>query len=178
MAQYGQRLLVGQSVSKFGKAGEPAMITKVDRFTADGTYTPATGVTYAVAYIRAGGGGVGTTTSAGGAGGTSSVAFASGTISATGGNAANQNLNFVYNLVQVAGVANSGYGAWRSGHSDPSVNAGGQSIYAGNGAIIVAGGAVTAGVGIAVTVGAGGTAGSTGVAGGSGYVYIEYQVKA
>ena len=178
MAQYGQRLLVGQSVSKFGKAGEPAMITKVDRFTADGTYTPAAGVTYAIAHIRAGGGGVGTASA--GTGGTSSVAFAGGTISASGG------IGHTVNIAVVsarAGAANSGQGAVQASFStsiagefreDKSPG----SIEGGTGAYIVAGGAVTAGVGIAVTVGAGGTAGTSGAAGGSGYVYIEYQVKA
>jgi hypothetical protein len=39
---------------------------KVERFTADGTFTPPAGVTYAVAHIRAGGGGVGASSGAGG----------------------------------------------------------------------------------------------------------------
>jgi hypothetical protein len=59
-------------------------MTNVEAFTASGTFTPPAGVTYAIAHIRAGGGGVGRG-AAGGAGGTSSVAFAGGTISATGG---------------------------------------------------------------------------------------------
>ena len=142
---------------------------QVTAFTASGTFTPPTGVTYAIAYITAGGGGVGSTA---GNGGTSSVAFAGGTISATGGNA---------NLITppagasyvTAGVANSGQGAWGSGGSS---GANYQSGLATNGAYIVAGGAVTAGVGITVTVGAGGTAGSPGAVGGSGYVYIEFEV--
>jgi hypothetical protein len=57
-------------------------MTQVDAFTASGTWTVPAGVTYAIAHIRAGGGGVGATA---GAGGTSSVAFAGGTVSATGG---------------------------------------------------------------------------------------------
>jgi len=149
-------------------------VMKVDRFTASGTWTVPAGVTYAVAHIRGGGGGTGTSGSTGGAGGTSSVAFASGTISATGGNLANQANGFAYNIVNVAGVANSGNGAWRSGHSDPGVNAGGQSVLAGDGAYVVAGADVTPAASITVTVGDGGTAGSTGGAGGSGYVWIEY----
>jgi len=143
--------------------------TNVAAFTASGTWTVPAGVTYAVAYIRAGGGGVGATA---GNGGTSSVAFAGGTVSATGGNA---------NLITppsaspytTAGVANSGQGAWGSGGSS---GANYQSGLATNGAYIVAGGAVTPAASITVTVGAGGTAPAAGAAGGSGYVYIEFEV--
>lgn len=144
---------------------ERKMITKIDRFTADGTFTPPAGVTYAIAHIQGGGGGTGGTSTAGG---TSSVAFAAGTISATGGNANTQGANGHTR----AGQANSGQGGWSRANDDSS------NLSGGNGAYIVAGGAVTAGVGIAVTVGAGGTAGSAGGAGGSGYVWIEYQVTA
>jgi len=142
------------------------LMTQVTAFTASGTFTPPTGVTYAIAHIRAGGGGVGATA---GTGGTSSVAFAGGTISATGGepmtagvqaSAANTN----------AGAANSGNGA------RALVSAADRYAVGQNGSYVVAGGAVTAGVGITVTVGAGGTAGTNGAAGGSGYVWIEYQV--
>ena len=42
---------------------------KVDRFTADGTFTPPDGVTYAVAHIRGGGGGIGQGTGTSGDGG-------------------------------------------------------------------------------------------------------------
>jgi hypothetical protein len=35
-------------------------VTNVEAFTASGTFTPPAGVTYAIAHIRAGGGGVGT----------------------------------------------------------------------------------------------------------------------
>ena len=145
-------------------------VQNVTAFTASGTFTPPTGVTYAVAHIRAGGGGAGRASS--GAGGTSSVAFASGTISATGGNLANNGGNAAD--IAVAGVANSGQGAFTSGYFNaPDQNV---SATAGNGAYIVAGGAVTPGTGITVTVGAGGTAGTNGAAGGSGYVWIEYFV--
>jgi hypothetical protein len=140
-------------------------MTEVTAFTASGTFTPPTGVTYAIAHIRAGGGGAGDSSS--GAGGTSSVAFASGTISATGGNLANTTAS----SVSVAGATNSGQGA------SARASSGSYQSKAGDGAYIVAGGAVTAGVGITVTVGAGGTAGTNGgAAGGSGYVWIEYQV--
>lgn len=142
-------------------------MTEVTRFTASGTFTPPAGVTYAIAHIVAGGGGCGAATS--GAGGSSSVAFASGTVTATGGNPADITAGYTQ---AVAGVANSGYGAGGV--------AGGAGMGGGSqncGAIIVAGGVVTPAVGIAVTVGAGGAAGTfTGAAGGSGYVYIEYTV--
>jgi hypothetical protein len=144
-------------------------VMKVDRFTADGTFTPPAGVTYAVAHIQAGGGGTGRASN--GAGGTSSVAFAGGTISATGG-AAGGNLSTYGNQI-TAGVANSGTGAFGSSSRDGSVE-GNVTSKGGDGAYIVAGGAVTPGTGIAVTVGAGGVAGTSGAAGGSGYVWIEY----
>jgi hypothetical protein len=137
---------------------------KVTRFTASGTFTPPTGVTYAVAYITAGGGGAGDSA---GTGGTSSVAFASGTVSATGGGPANYGMTGTAGA-RIAGPANSGQGAQCLSSSANSF------ATAQNGALITAGGAVTAGTGITVTVGDGGIAGSPGVAGGSGYVYIEY----
>jgi len=141
-------------------------MTEVTAFTASGTFTPPTGVTYAIAHIRAGGGGVYATA---GAGGNSSVAFAGGTITATGGAAMTETGNSGA-TVRNAGAANSGNGA-------QGVNNGlTHSVLGQNGAYVVAGGAVTAGVGITVTVGAGGTAGTNGAAGGSGYVWIEYQV--
>ena len=143
-------------------------MTNVEAFTASGTFTPPTGVTYAIAHIRAGGGGVGTASS--GTGGTSSVAFAGGTISATGG--AGVNASGTYSAAHAA-PANSGFGAiGTSNGGNPIVGSG-----TADGAYIVAGGAVTPAVGITVTVGAGGTAGTgTSAAGGSGYVWIEYQV--
>ena len=145
-------------------------VTNVAAFTASGTWTVPAGVTYAIAHIRGGGGGAGRT--AGGAGGTSSVAFAGGTVSATGGNGGGDGTNSGDN--SVAGVANSGQGAYHQG----ALNTNDQNFatIAGNGAYVVAGGAVTPAASITVTVGAGGTAGGTGAAGGSGYVWIEYQV--
>jgi hypothetical protein len=41
-------------------------VTNVEAFTASGTFTPPAGVTYAIAHIRAGGGGVGCKLQAGG----------------------------------------------------------------------------------------------------------------
>jgi hypothetical protein len=58
-------------------------VTNVEAFTASGTFTPPAGVTYAIAHIRAGGGGAGSSVAAQAA--IVSVAFAGGTISATGG---------------------------------------------------------------------------------------------
>jgi hypothetical protein len=40
-------------------------VTNVEAFTASGTFTPPAGVTYAIAHIRAGGGGTGTGSSGG-----------------------------------------------------------------------------------------------------------------
>jgi len=155
----------GSSWTKLGGA-----MTKVDAFSTSGTFTPPAGVTYAIAHIRAGGGGVGT--SGAGAGGTSSVAFAGGTISASGGNLS-QIAGAKY--AARAGATNSGQGAQTSGIETTSGSSHPVNNAAGDGAYIVAGGAVTAGVGITVTVGAGGTAGTSGAAGGSGYVWISYQ---
>jgi hypothetical protein len=141
-------------------------VTEVAAFTASGTFTVPAGVTYAIAHIRGGGGGVGD--SVGGAGGTSSVAFAGGTISATGGNGGGTSAT----STSVAGATNSGQGAFARGTSTA-----GFQQKAGDGAYIVAGGAVTPAASITVTVGAGGTAGTNGgAAGGSGYVWITYQV--
>ena len=153
------------SVALVFPTGGSVKTPRITAFTASGTFTPAAGVTYAVAHIRAGGGGVGTGSS--GTGGTSSVAFAGGTISATGGVGSNApNTTSAFNN---AGATNSGNGANRN-----ATDSGNDFYNQGqNGAYIVAGGAVTPGTGIAVTVGAGGTAGTSGAAGGSGYVYIE-----
>lgn len=146
--------------------------TNVATFTASGTWTVPTGVTYAIATIRGGGGGMGTAAS--GTGGTSSVAFAGGTVSAVGGAGVNHGL--AASISGAAGAANSGEGARGGGlwgaASQTSFGAG----IGGNGALITAGGAVTAGASITVTVGAAGAAGTSGIAGGSGYVFIEYEV--
>ena len=147
-------------------------MTNVEAFTASGTFTPPAGVTYAIAHIRAGGGGAGSASA--GAGGTSSVAFAGGTVSATGGAAYNVSGGDTH--TSYAGAANSGWGAlYRSWNGSFAADQS-QSANAGAGAYIVAGGAVTPSTGITVTVGAGGTAGTNGAAGGSGYVWIEYLV--
>ncbi len=159
------------SVALVFPTGGSVKTPRITRFTADGTFTPATGVTYAVAYILAGGGGCGRASS--GAGGNSSVAFAGGTITATGGTASNGNVAAVSFVTATAGTVNSGQGATGSVFRQESTLSEGHVWNARDGALIVAGGAVTPGTGIAVVVGAGGAAGTNGAAGGSGYVYIE-----
>lgn len=149
---------------------ERKMITKVDRFTASGTWTVPAGVTYAIAHIRAGGGG---TNAGAGNGGTSSVAFASGTVSATGGNAVDASGYSGLSGNATSGAANSGQGGFGI-RNDNTVNY--PNLKGGDGAYVVAGAAVTPAASITVTVGAGGVAGTNGGAGGSGYVWIEYQV--
>lgn len=140
--------------------------TNVAAFTASGTWTVPAGVTYAVATIYGGGGGAGITS---GDGGSSSVAFASGTVTANGGNK--------FTMSQVdggsAGAANSGNGATAF---KSVINTSQGGVAAQNGAIITAGATVTPAASITVTVGAGGTASAPGAAGGSGYVYITYEV--
>lgn len=140
--------------------------TNTATFTASGTWTVPAGVTYAIAYIRGGGGAAAVTA---GAGGSSSVAFASGTVTATGGTA----FTMVQSDAGAAGVANSGQGgkAYKS-----VINTSMGGVSAQDGALITAGAAVTPAASITVTVGAGGTAAGGGSAGGSGYVYIEYEV--
>jgi hypothetical protein len=144
-------------------------VTNVARFTASGTWTVPAGVTYAIAHIRAGGGGSG---GGAGQGGTSSVAFAGGTVSATGG-LATTGPDYTGVGEPRAGQANSGQAA--TGNY-LSATYGIMQYWAHDGAYIVAGGAVTPAASITITVGAGGTAGTNGAAGGSGYIWIEYQV--
>jgi hypothetical protein len=146
-------------------------VTKVAAFTASGTWTVPAGVTYAIAHIRAGGGGVGTAST--GSGGNSSVAFASGTITATGGTGINVGTG---GTAARAGATNSGQGAFRSGSDDlGSGNFNNLENIGGDGAYIVAGADVTPAASITVTVGAGGVAGTNGAAGGSGYVWITFE---
>lgn len=143
-----------------------ATVTNVDEFTASGTWTVPAGVTYAIAHIRAGGGGVGSGGSPG-QGGTSSVAFAGGTASATGG-LGMTGPGAVGNAQ--AGAANSGFGASYSSTSSGFYTKGQDGAYIVHGATVTPAGSIT------VTVGAGGTAGTNGAAGGTGYVWIEYVV--
>jgi hypothetical protein len=141
-------------------------VTNVAAFTASGTWTVPAGVTYAIANIRGGGGSASRT--GGGAGGNSSVAFASGTITADGGGAYT-NGNNANHTEFVTGAPNSGAPGLASERTVLQASGGW-------GSYVVAGATVTPGASITVTVGAGGTAGTSGAAGGSGYVWIEYQV--
>ena len=154
--------------------GGATMIKKVDRFTASGTWTVPTGVTYAVAHMLGGGGSGGGWNVIGNTGGTSSVAFAGGTVSALGGKGGNSNNSSSTGGASVgAQSANSGRGGAPSSHA----SGGSRGTDA---QVVVAGAAVTAGASITVTVGAGGVApvGASGgveaADGGSGYVWIEY----
>jgi hypothetical protein len=147
-------------------------MTEVAAFTASGTWTVPAGVTYAIAHIRAGGGSTGTASVA--AGGNSSVAFAGGTVTATGGNGLQAQYSAA-GSTHAAGQANSGNGA-QTAANDGIQATSYATPKAQDGAYIVAGGAVTPAASITITVVAGGTAGTNGAAGGSGYIWIEYQV--
>lgn len=140
----------------------------VATFTASGTWTVPAGVTYAIATIIGGGGGM--SNAGAGTGGTSSVAFSGGTVSAVGG--AGLNIGFAATS-GTSGTANTGLGArseyvWSSAAYTQFGAAGAQ-----DGAKIVYGGAVTAGASITITVGSGGAGSQTG---GTGLVYIEFEV--
>ena len=144
----------------------PVFQKKIARFTGDGTWTVPAGVTYAIAHMLGGGGGIGVAATAGN-GGDSTVAFASGTVVAPGAS----RVPSTPLSTAAAGPANSGQSAvgQRSESPDRSAMGGG-----GTSQYTVAGAAVTPAASITVIVGAGGTAGTDGAAGGSGYVYIEY----
>jgi hypothetical protein len=144
-------------------------MTKVERFTAGGTWTVPAGVTYARATIQGGGGGIGTASS--GAGGTSSVAFAGGTVSAAGGFLINT-AGTMADAATFAGLANTGRGAFLMSNTTQINVLAGTS----DGVLAYSGAAVTPGASITITVGNGGVAGTNGAAGGSGYVFIEYEV--
>jgi hypothetical protein len=150
---------------------------RVDHFTANGTWTPPAGVTYAIAYVRGGGGGVGR--SASGTGGTTTVNFPSGAISAGGGagqsTAPAGGSHYAGDIRTRSGAPNSGSGAryfGADGVTGVPLTAGGPAGR--DGAFIVGAGTVTPGQGVTVTIGTGGSAGTSGAAGASGYAYIEY----
>jgi hypothetical protein len=155
------------SVSIFGDGrieGIP-LNKKIATFTSSGTWTVPAGVTYAIAHMMGGGGGIGTGTT-GANGGDSSVAFASGTVTALGLAKA---LGGNSGSLTVAGAANTGQNAQ---HFNTGIS--GLASGAATNTYIVAGAAVTPAASITVTVGAGGASGTGGSTGGSGYVYIEY----
>jgi hypothetical protein len=148
--------------------GVGSMSKRIEAFTASGTWTVPTGVTYAIAHMMGGGGGSGRSAS-GSDGGASSVAFAGGTVTANGRAKALASINT--SGVAVAGGANTGQsGQFSAADASGRVS----SSDGGVGVFIVVADAVTPAASITVTVGAGGAAGTDGAAGGSGYVFIEY----
>lgn len=149
----------------------PVTQKKIAAFTASGTWTVPAGVTYAIAHMVGGGGGANNTGA--GNGGASSVAFASGTVTANGGAAHNQSL-WETGKAASDGPNNSGAGGTFSGYWAGGTNQINGGVAAASGSRIVTGAAVTPAASVTVTVGAGGTAGTGGAAGGSGYVYIEF----
>lgn len=146
-------------------------VKKIASFTSSGTWTVPTGVTYAIAHIRGGGGGTGASASGAGDGGNSSVAFAGGTVTATGGTKAGGAGVTLYPGEASTPPANSGQGAKSISGGSGTFS---WSVIATDGTFIVSGATVTPAASITVTVGAGGTAGTDGEAGASGYVWIEY----
>ena len=144
----------------------PVTQKKIEAFTGSGTWTVPAGVTYAIAHMLGGGGGIGEGNT-GGAGSASSVAFTGGTVSANGGTLCRYGNGIISSAS--AGPANSGRSASQSTNIEHAYNDGSAQAQ-----WIVAGAVVTPAESITVTVGNGGSAGTDGAAGGSGYVYIEY----
>jgi len=138
---------------------------RVVSFTGNGTWTVPAGVTYAIAYMMGGGGGVATQLT-GGNGSDSSVAFASGTVIGPGQNRVPGSGPAAGQVVQ-AGKNGIGANAATGDGQGPSGSS--PNTY------VVHGAAVTPGASISVVVGAGGSGGTApSAAGGSGHVYIEY----
>lgn len=159
------------------------MPKRVDLFIASGTWTAPTGVTYAIANIRAGGGGgAGSYNGTAGNGSTGGSSSAFGTTALGGAGAHRSNLNGDGNIAGFAGPVNSGDGGGGCGTSTSNGHSPNRS--GGAGAYLVIGSSVTPGTGYTITVGAGGAAGTAGFpggaaggAGGSGAVWIEYEVS-
>lgn len=168
----GQVLAWNASTGKWEPTTMSVKEKKIAAFTANGTWTVPSGVTYAIAHCLGGGGGS-RVVSGGSVGGDSSVAFSGLTVTSYGGNVSHLSDNANTQLTALAGQANSGRSATL--HGTRSNTAGFASSTSGIDAqYVVAGADVTPGASITVTVGSGGTAGTSGAAGGSGYVYIEY----
>ena len=164
----GQFLAWNSSTSKWEPTTMSVKEKRIARFTGSGTWTVPAGVTYAIAHMLGGGGGIGSNSGAGGNGGNSSVAFAGGTVTCLGGTGGTSTGDVPNNDLATAGQANSGRGAVPSEHAI-QYKRGIDSTY------VVAAATVAPAASITVTVGAGGTStGFTGRDGGSGYVYIEY----
>lgn len=151
---------------------------RCDSFYTTGTtsWTPPAGCTYAIATIIGGGGAGGDGYTKTGSGGSSSVAFASGTVTASGG----LNMGATrpgFNNVRI--VFSNPHGSGR-GQRYANITTTGQSLIAHcpDGDVVRAGATVTAGSAITVVVGAGasGDADSYGT-GANGSVVIEYEVR-
>jgi hypothetical protein len=162
----GQVLTYNASLSKWEAKDMKMKEKRVAHFTGNGNWTVPAGVTYAIAHMIGGGGGVGTI-GTGGDGGLSSVAFAGGTVTSPGGPRLRG--------PDTMSSASAGLAYGRSANFNGSAplngfhaNGSGDSTY------VVSGADVTPAATIAVVVGAGGSAGTSGAAGGPGYVYIEY----
>jgi len=155
--------------------GGATMIKKVARFASSGSWTVPAGVTYAIAHIRGGGGGASNSTTANG--GSSSVAFASGTITAAGGVGITGNRTYggSPSYHSANGAANSGKGGFMMTQSTSAADQQ-YAVIGADGSEVVAGATVTPAASITVTVGAGGN--TSRADGGSGYVWIEYYEEA
>jgi hypothetical protein len=144
---------------------------RIEAFTGSGNWTVPAGVTYAIAHMLGGGGGVGHLLT-GGDGANSSVAFAGGTVVGPGANKAVYNARTADAANAVAGKANTGMSAVMMYTTGAGREATGSTAHTNS--YTVAGASVTPAETISVVVGAGGSAGTSGAVGGSGYVYIEY----
>ena len=145
---------------------------RIETFLTSGTFTPPTGVSLVKATICGGGGSATTSNDFGANDGTaSSIAFASGTITAAGGKGASTHRAGFSTVEGTVAPNNSGAGA--TARSRNTGNGGRTLCVASDGVKKVVTAAVTAGSGITVTIGAGGT---SGFAGGSGYAIVEYYV--
>ena len=150
------------------KAVGVAKEKRIEAFTGSGTWTVPAGVTYAIAHMMGGGGGVGRA-GTGSDGSSSSVDFASGLVSANGKKRVVTAMSDAGDN-QTPGAANLG----QDGNMTRTSGLSEGTYHAGIGVFTVAGAAVTPAADIDVVVGAGGAAGTNGAAGGSGYFYIEY----
>jgi len=145
---------------------------RVETFLSSGTFTPSAGVTLVKATIVGGGGSATCSNDFFANDGTaSSIAFASGTITAAGGEGASTYRAGFSTVEGALACNNSGRGA--TSRSYNSGNGGRSLVVASDGVTKVVTAAVTPSTGVTVTIGAGGTAG---YAGGSGYAIIEYYV--
>jgi len=155
-------------------------IPTVYTFTTTGAnnWTVPAGVTYVIANIQAGGGGVRNGSTAAGSGGSSSVAFSAGTQTALGGDPNGSPSSDFKTSNTSHNISPNDYGAGgkRGFYDGATPPAGGVyivNVQGGRGGFLRVGGAVTEGATLVVTVGAGGTAGSNGVAGQQGIVTLE-----